>query len=90
MFKKKHHHLSSLNKYFKEVLATYPYHSFVAKWQRDQLGNLLDNLPLGHVVCLHDYSEGYACRQQDETQSEYFDVAKVSLHLTILHRHAIL
>ena len=31
----------------------------------------------------------YACRQHDETQSEYFDVAKVSLHVTILHRHAI-
>ena len=61
----------------------------MAKWQRGQLDSLLDNLPLGHVVCVHDYSEGYACRQQDETQSEYFDVAKVSLHITILHRHAI-
>lgn len=61
----------------------------MARWQRDQLDNLLENLPLGHVVCMHDYSEGYACRQQDEIQSEYFDDAKVSLHVTILHRHAI-
>ena len=38
---------------------------------------------------VHDYSEGYACWQQDEIQSEYFDVAKVSLHVTILHRHAV-
>jgi len=38
---------------------------------------------------VHDYSEGYACSQRDEIQSEYFDVAKVSLHVTILHRHAI-
>ena len=53
------------------------------------LENLLDNLPLGHVVCVQDYSEGYACRQQDEIQSEYFDVTKVSLHVTILHRHAV-
>lgn len=79
---------SELFKYFKELLGSYPYHSFMARWQRDQLDNLLENLPLGHVVCVHDYSEGYACRQQDETQSEYFDVAKVSLHVTILHRHA--
>ena len=80
---------SELFKYFKELLATYPLHSFMARWQRDQLENLLDNLPLGHVVCVHDYSEGYACRQQDEIQSQYFDVAKASLHVTILHRHAI-
>lgn len=40
-------------------------------------------------MCVHDYSEGYTCPQQDEIQSEYFDVAKVSLHVTILHRHAV-
>ena len=80
---------SELFKYFKELLATYPVHSFMARWQRDQLDNLLENLPFGHVVCVHDYSEGFACRQQDEIQSEYFDVAKFSLHVTILHRHAI-
>ena len=40
-------------------------------------------------MCVHDYSKGYTCRQQDEIQSEYFDVAKVSLHVTILHRHAV-
>ena len=80
---------SELFKYFKELLATYPVHSFMARWQRDQLDNLLENLPFGHVVCVHDYSEGFACRQQDEIQSEYFDVAKVSLHVIILHCHAI-
>ena len=46
-------------------------------------------LPLNEVVCVHDYSEGYRCRQQDELQSEYFDVAKVSLHITILYHHAV-
>ena len=61
----------------------------MARWQNEQLDSLLDNLPLKHVVCVHDYSEGYACRSQDEIQSEYFDVAKVSLHITILHCHAV-
>ena len=60
----------------------------MAKWQHDQLDILLEYLPLDHVVAIHDYSEGYTCRLQDETQSEYFDVAKVSLHVTILYRHA--
>ena len=38
---------------------------------------------------MHDYSQVYSCRHQDELQSEYFDVVKVSLHITILYRHAI-
>ena len=80
---------SELFKYFKTLLSVYPSHAFMARWQREQLDSLLDNLPAGHVVCVHDYSEGYTCRQQDEIQSEYFDVAKVSLHVTILHRHAV-
>ncbi|XP_048578932.1 uncharacterized protein LOC125560703 [Nematostella vectensis] len=80
---------SEMFKYFKKLLEAYPLHSFMAKWQREQLDNLLEHLPLGHVVCIHDYSEGYACRQQDEIQSEFFDVTKASLHVTILHRHAV-
>ncbi|EDO29563.1 predicted protein [Nematostella vectensis] len=80
---------SEMFTYFKKLLEAYPLHSFMAKWQREQLDNLLEHLPLGHVVCIHDYSEGYACRQQDEIQSEFFDVAKASLHVTILHRHAV-
>ena len=39
-------------------------------------------------ACVHEYSKGYVCRQQDETQTEYFYVISVSLHVTILHRHA--
>lgn len=74
--------------YFKDLLKDYPLHSFMAKWQREQLDSLLEYLPLDHAVAIHDYSEGYTCRSQDETQSEYFDVAKVSLHVTILYRHS--
>ena len=48
-----------------------------------------EHLPVNHVVCVHDYSEGYSCRQQDEVLSEYFDETKVSLHVTILYRHAL-
>ena len=61
----------------------------MAKWQRDHMDNLIENLPKDEVICVHDYSEGYSFRQQDELQSEYFDVAKVSLHITILYRHAV-
>ena len=51
---------------------------------------LIDNLPLGHVVCIHDYSESYSCRGKNETQSEFFDINKASLHITVLFRHATL
>ena len=61
----------------------------MAKWQREQMDNLTEHLPLNEIVCVHDYFEGYSYRQQDELQSEYFDVAKVSLHITILYRHAV-
>lgn len=53
------------------------------------MDNLIEHLPLNEVVCVHDYSEGYSCRQQDKLQSEHFDVAKVSLHITILYCHAV-
>ena len=74
--------------YFQGLLKEYPYHSFMAKWQRNQI-DLIEHLPLNEVVCVHDYSKGYSCRQQDELQSEYFDVAKVCLHITILYHHAV-
>ena len=61
----------------------------MAKWQRNQMDSLLEHFPMGHAVRVHDHSEGYSCRQLDKIQSEYFDVAKVSLHVTILYHHAV-
>jgi len=56
--------------------------------QRKQLDDLLENLQLGHVVCIHDYSESYACRGQNEIQSQNFDVNKASLHITVMFYRA--
>ena len=75
--------------YFSSLLQDYPYHSFMAKWQHEQMDNLLEHLPLNEIACVHDYSESYCCRQQDEIQSKYFDVAQVSLHISVLYRHAV-
>lgn len=41
------------------------------------------------MVCVHYHSEGYTCWQQDEKQSEYFNVAKWSLNVTTRHHHAV-
>ena len=78
--------LKELYDYFIQLLGQFPYHSFLAKWQRKQLDSLLENLPLNEAVCIHDYLE--TCWFQDIIQSQYFDVNKVSLHVTILYRHS--
>lgn len=72
---------------FIHLLEDYPYHKFMAIWQRKQLHELLETLPLGHAVCIHDYSESYSCRGQTEIQSQYFDVNKASLHIIVLFQH---
>ena len=80
--------VNEMFQYFLELLSGYTYHSFMAKWQKDQFDSLVANLPLNHVICVHDFSENYICRSQDEIQSQYFDPNKVSIHVSILYRHA--
>lgn len=76
--------------YFCKLLESFPYHSFLAKWEREQCDQLIAHLPLDHALCVHDYSENYACRYQDEIQSQYFNMDKVSIHVTVLYKHASL
>lgn len=66
------------------------YYRFRAKWQHEQLENLLVSLPLNHVTCIHDYSENFSCQYQDQIQTLYFGQTQASIHVTILHRHAIM
>ena len=71
--------------YFICLLKDYPYHSFMAKWQKEQFDCLIKNLPLNHIIT----SENYTCRSQKETQSKYFDPFKVTVHVSVVYRHAI-
>lgn len=75
--------------YFILLLESYPAHQFRANWQNAELKNLLENLPCGHMCCVHDYSENYSCQHQDQIQSLYYGQVQVSIHVTILYRHAI-
>ncbi|CAG2203313.1 unnamed protein product [Mytilus edulis] len=52
--------------------------------------SLINNLPVTHCVAIHDFSENYKCTEQCEIQSSYFQKQEVSIHVTFLHRHAIL
>ena len=53
----------------------------MAKWQKDKFESLVANLPLNHVICVHDFSENYTCCSQGE-------IHKLSIHVTILYCHA--
>ena len=75
--------------YFKTLLESFPAHQFRAKWQQEQMKRNVDSLPPGHVCCVHDYSENYCCRYQDQIQTLYFAQAQASIHVTILHRHKL-
>lgn len=58
-------------------------HLFEAKWQYQQLTNLIQNVPEHHVVMNHDFSENISCYSAREPASAYFDRTLVSLHPTV-------
>lgn len=74
-------------RYLKQLLDTFPAHQFRPYWQSNQMKSLLENLPLGHCVAIHDFSDNYKCIEQNEMQSSYFQKLEVSLSL---HRHSVL
>jgi hypothetical protein len=76
--------------YFKTRLETCPAHQHRANWQRTQMKSLIQNLPPKHCICIHDYSENYRCVENNEMQSNYFQHTECSLHVTMIHRHAML
>ena len=73
----------------KTLLHEFLSHQFRASWQSKQMKDSIDHLPLEHVCCIHDYSENYSCTSQDQLQSQYFSQSQASIHVTILHRHAL-
>ena len=78
-----------LFQYLLEKLKPYSEHQFMAKWQREQFTLLLENLPEDTVILLRDFSEDYQCFSQDETKTEHFGRAKVSIHINVCFRHAL-
>lgn len=43
--------------YLVPLLGPYPYHSFLAKGQKEQFDNHIEHLPANHAVCVPDYSK---------------------------------
>ena len=88
---KKRTKVGELFKYFQSLLENFPSHQFRSEWQTKQEKHLIDNLPEGDIVAVHDFSENYRCIEKNNLiQSSYFQKKEASLHVTILHRHAML
>ncbi|XP_069104899.1 uncharacterized protein [Argopecten irradians] len=76
--------------YLKHLLVSFPAHQFRANWQTNQMKTLIENLPMNDCICIHDFSENFSCIEKHELQSSYFQKNEVSIHVTVIHRHAIL
>ena len=89
---KKQTNVGVLFNHFQSILHKFPSHQFRSEWQTKQAKHIIENLPEGDIVAVHDFSENYRCTEKKEIQSSYFQKKEVSLslHVTILHRHAML
>lgn len=75
--------------YFKDLIHDFAAHQFRASWQLDQLAALKRCLPHRHCLVIHDFSENYKCIEKEELQSSYFSKPEVTLHVSVLYRHAV-
>ncbi|CAG2232408.1 unnamed protein product [Mytilus edulis] len=82
--------IGTLFKFLLELLSTFPSHQFRAAWQNQQLKAIISNLSANDCICIHDFSENFRCSAREEIQSSYFQRTEVSLHVSIIYRHAVL
>jgi hypothetical protein len=60
---------------------------------RSGITNIIDNsckFTFKSAIVVHDFSENYRCTERIELQSSYFQRSEVSIHVSIIHRHAVL
>ncbi|CAC5362538.1 unnamed protein product [Mytilus coruscus] len=74
----------------RELLDKFAGHQFRAQWKNAQLKCLKENLLPNHCIIIHDYSENYGCKEKFELQQTYFQRTEVSIHVSVIYRHAIL
>lgn len=58
--------VTELVSYF-HLLKDYLYHCFIAKWQKEQFDNLVNNLPLDNIICIYDFFE--MCHAKGEQEA---------------------
>ena len=60
-------------------------HLFFAKFQYDQVTDLLVHLPKLVLLCSHDFAQNLTCYAQQEVQGGYYDRTLVTLHPSVVH-----
>lgn len=76
--------------YLKFLLESFPLHQFRSVWQNKQQKNPIQNLPSNHCLIIHDFSKNYRCFDKQAIQSAYFQKSEISVHVSLIYRHAIL
>ncbi|WAR06387.1 hypothetical protein MAR_021756 [Mya arenaria] len=90
MMVKKNTSAAKMFDYFRQLLVTYSEHQFSAHWQQEQLSTLKSSLQMNQCLVIHDFSENYRCIEKQELQSTYFGKTEVSMHVSVVYRHAVL
>ncbi|WAR01723.1 hypothetical protein MAR_008281 [Mya arenaria] len=88
MMVKKNTSAAEMFDYFRQLLVTYSV--FSAHWQQEQLSTLKSSLQMNQCLVIHDISENYRCIEKQELQSTYFGKTEVSMHVSVVYRHAVL
>ena len=60
-------------------------HRFRADWQCEQFRNCVDELKVGEVVMVMDFSENYTCSLDSEIQSYHWGQQQVTLHPIMMY-----
>lgn len=80
-----------LNEVLDELIADlkgFPLHIFRAKWQRQELRNIQQNLPENDVLMVADFSENLQIQFSEETIASHVKSSGVSLLVAAIYRHA--
>ena len=78
-----------LTDHLKVSLTGFPYHLFVASWQRHQWEALIENLPVDHAAIEMDFSENFTTLFQEEVQSLHWAKSQCAIHSCVLWRPSV-
>lgn len=75
--------------YFNHHLQSFPAVSSALTGRKQHYKSLTESLPMNHAVRLHDFSQNNKCVDKAELHSSYYQQPEVSVHVSIVHRHAV-
>ena len=68
-----------------ELLVTMAEHNFMASWNYVQYKEAKRNITVGDVILVHEFSQNYLCKHQNEVQGLHWRHQQVTLMPTVAH-----